>query len=109
MYDFATIYVVMLMNDIGQKLREIRKQKGFPQKVIAEHIGVRRSNYSRIEHNLQKLTPEQIALFCEFCDVSADYILGIKVQDKIVYDTMSMDSILKRLEEIEAIIKQRTQ
>ena len=43
------------MNDLGKKLREIRKRKGFPQKVIAQHIGVRRSNYSRIENNLQKM------------------------------------------------------
>ena len=92
------------MNDIGEKLREIRKQKGFPQKVIAEHIGVRRSNYSRIEHNMQKLTPEQIALFCEFCDVSADYILGIKADNKIVYDEMTIDIINRKIKEIQTLL-----
>ena len=92
------------MNDIGEKLREIRKQKGFPQKVIAEHIGVRRSNYSRIEHNMQKLTPEQIALFCEFCDVSADYILGIKADNKVVYDEMTIDIIERKLKEIQTLL-----
>lgn len=92
------------MNDIGEKLREIRKQKGFPQKVIAEHIGVRRSNYSRIEHNMQKLTPEQIALFCEFCDVSADYILGIKADNKIVYDEMTIDIINRKIQEIQTLL-----
>lgn len=95
------------MNDIGQKLREIRKRHGFPQKVIAEHIGVRRSNYSRIEHNLQKLTPEQIALFCEFCDVSADYILGIKADNKVVYDEQTMASIQRKLREIDNLINQK--
>ena len=95
------------MNDIGQKLREIRKQKGFPQKVIAEHIGVRRSNYSRIEHNMQKLTPEQIALFCEFCDVSADYVLGIRANSKIVYDEFTVDDIKRKLRDIEKLIDQK--
>jgi transcriptional regulator with XRE-family HTH domain len=92
------------MNDIGEKLREIRKRKGFPQKVIAEHIGVRRSNYSRIEHNMQKLTPEQIALFCEFCDVSSDYILGIKANNKIVYDEMTIDIINRKIKEIQTLL-----
>ena len=48
------------------------------------------------EHNMQKLTPEQIALFCEFCDVSADYILGIKANNKIVYDEYTVDDIKRK-------------
>ena len=107
MCEFATILVVMCMNDIGQKLREIRKQKGFPQKVIAEHIGVRRSNYSRIENNLQKLTPEQIALFCEFCDVSADYILGIKANHKVVYNEFTISDVMRKIKDIEKLLDQK--
>ncbi len=92
------------MNDLGKKLKEIRKRKGFPQKVIAQHIGVRRSNYSRIENNFQKMTPEQIALFCEFCDVSADYLLGIKPNHKVSYDEETIDSIKKKLNDINRLL-----
>lgn len=91
--------------NIGQRLREIRDKRGFPQKVIAEHLGLHRTNYSRIENNLQKLTPEQIALFCEFCDVSADYVLGIHVNNKVVFHQESIDEIKKHLQDIQQIIK----
>ncbi|QMS85696.1 helix-turn-helix domain-containing protein [Candidatus Xianfuyuplasma coldseepsis] len=93
------------MNNIGEMLRKIRDEKGFPQKVIAEHLGVHRTNYSRIENNIQKLTPEQIVLFCEFCDVSADYLLGVSVQNKEVYSVQTMEEITKKADEIKALIK----
>jgi transcriptional regulator with XRE-family HTH domain len=99
--------MVINMNDVGKKLREIRKRKGFPQKAVAEYIGVRRSNYSRIEHNLQKLTPEQITLFCEFCDVSADYILGIKANHKVTYEEETIDLIKRKIKDIENLLNQK--
>lgn len=93
------------MNNIGEMLKKIRDEKGFPQKVIAQHLGVHRTNYSRIENNIQKLTPEQIVLFCEFCDISADYLLGVSVQNKEVYSTQTMDEINTKVNEIKALIK----
>lgn len=92
-------------NNIGQRLREIRDRRGFPQKVIAEHLGLHRTNYSRIENNLQKLTPEQIILFCEFCDVSADYLLGIKANNKVVFNTETMETIEQHLDDIKRLLK----
>ena len=65
------------MNKIGQKLKNIRKQKGFPQKAIADALQMGRSGYSRIENDLQKISPEQIKMFCEFCNISADYVLDV--------------------------------
>lgn len=94
-----------MSKNIGQRLREIRDKRGFPQKVIAEHLGLHRTNYSRIENNLQKLTPEQIVLFCEFCDVSADFLLGIHANNKVVFHQETIESIEQRLEEIKQIIK----
>jgi transcriptional regulator with XRE-family HTH domain len=91
--------------NLGQQLREIRDKRGFPQKVIAAHLGLHRTNYSRIENNLQKLTPEQIKLFCEFCDVSADYLLGIHANNKVVFHEETIDSIESHLNEIRKIIK----
>ena len=93
------------MNNIGEMLRKIREEKGFPQKAVAEQLGVHRTNYSRIENNIQKLTPEQIVLFCQFCDVSADYLLGVSVNNKEVFSIQTVDEIEQRLGEIKALIK----
>jgi len=95
------------MNDIGKMLRQIREERGFPQKAIAEHLGVHRTNYSRIENNIQKLTPEQIVLFCEFCDVSADFLLGVTANNKEVYSTQTIDEMQQHLHDIESLIKRQ--
>lgn len=93
------------MNNLGKKLKRIRDEKGFPQKLIAEHLGVHRSNYSKIENNIQKLTPEQIKLFCEFCDVSADYLLEVQTNNKITISTQNRDDFVDKLEEIKRILQ----
>ena len=92
------------MKNLGSKLKRIREEKGFPQKLIAEHLGLHRTNYSRTENNLQKLTPEQIALFCEFCDISADYLLGVEAKREKVITVKDKNDILQKLEEIRAIL-----
>ena len=71
-----------VMKTIGEKLKQIRETKGFPQKHVADLLGIQRPNYSKVENNKQSLTPSQIKLFCEFFDVSADYILDIIVNNK---------------------------
>ena len=92
------------MKNIGKQLRKIRDEKGFPQKLIAEHLGLHRTNYSRIENNLQKLTPEQIILFCEFCDVSANYLLGVKSNNEKGISTTDINEINEKLKKISDLI-----
>lgn len=93
------------MDDLGSKLKEIREQKGFPQKQVAEILGVQRPNYSKIENNKQGLTPIQIKLFCEFFNVSADYLLDIKVDQKKSISKYQQDAILRQLDYIKDTIK----
>lgn len=93
------------MKTIGEKLKEIRETKGFPQKVVADLLGVQRPNYSKIENNNQNLTPEQIKLFCEFFDVSADYILGIEINSNKAISKFDQEAMLRHLEKIKDYIK----
>lgn len=93
------------MNDLGERLKQIRNEKGFPQKVVADFLNLHRSNYSKIENNQQNMTTHQLRLFCQFCDVSADYILGLRVQSKKVYSLDDINKILKNIRSIENILK----
>ena len=92
------------MENLGTKLKRIREEQGFPQKVIADHIGVHRANYSKIENNIQRLTPKQIKLFCEFCDVSADYLLEIESNNKVTLSTQDRDDLIKKLDYIKSLL-----
>lgn len=92
------------MKSVGTKLKELREDSDFPQKVIADLLGIQRSNYSRIENGHQNLNQSQIKLLCEFLNVSADYLLGIKVKNKRVISNKDEHDIQKKLKEIQDII-----
>jgi transcriptional regulator with XRE-family HTH domain len=60
---------------IKEKLKTVRKKKGFTQEEIARHIAVDTLNYSRKENGEVKITPkewEKIANFLN-CDVEEIY------------------------------------
>jgi len=52
----------------------------------------------------KKLTPEQIILFCEFCDISSDYLLGIKSANQKVVSLTDLDEINQKLKEIDELL-----
>lgn len=93
------------MNNLGKRLKEIREKRGFPQKVVAEYLGLHRSNYSKVENGIQKLTGEQVAMFCEFCDVSADYVLNINTDNKVTLSHQKIDDIKKQLNDLLKLIE----
>lgn len=93
------------MKTIGEKLKEIRELRNFPQKHIADLLGVQRPNYSKIENNKQNLTPQQIKIFCEFFDISADYILDIRVDGKKTIAKYEQDAIMRYVEKIKDTVK----
>ena len=92
------------MENLGTKLKRIREDKGFPQKLIADHLGLHRANYSKIESNIQRLTPKQIKLFCEFCDVSADYLLGVESKNKLTISTQDRDELVDKMDFIKSLL-----
>ena len=94
------------MKTLGERLKEIRDLRGFPQKQVAAVLGLQRSNYSKIENNHQNMSHKQLKLFCEFCDVSADYLLGITSSNKKTFSLDSLKEIEERLEYIKDVIKE---
>lgn len=66
------------MNIIGERLVELRKERGFSQKEVAKMLGIDRSNYSKYELGKLEVNPAMIRKLTELYNVSADYIIGIK-------------------------------
>jgi len=94
------------MKTLGERLKEIRNLRNFPQKQVADFLGLQRSNYSKIENNHQNMSHKQLRLFCQFCDVSADFLLGITSSNKKTFSINSLKEIDDRLEYIKDIINQ---
>ena len=96
----------MNMKTLGERLKEIRELRGFPQKQVAAVLGLQRPNYSKIENNHQNMNHKQLKMFCEFCDVSADYLLGITSNSKKTFSLNSIKEIENRLDYIKDVINQ---
>lgn len=67
-----------LKKQIGERLKEARKQTGFTQKQIAQELRMTQQQYSRFENGIFELNYEQIIYLCNKYDISADYLFGLK-------------------------------
>lgn len=62
---------------MGERLRELRFERNFTQKQIAEALGISIRAYSHYEIGDREPSIEIIKLLCKLFNVSADYLLGL--------------------------------
>ena len=65
----------LIMNEIGIKIREIRKKKGLSQEDLAESAKVNLRTIQRIEKNESEPRGKTINLICEVLDINTEDIL----------------------------------
>ncbi len=71
------------MNEIGQKIKEIRKKKGLSQEELAESAKVNLRTIQRIENNENEPRGKTLNLICEVLDINIEDILDYgKKEDK---------------------------
>ena len=67
----------MGMNTFGERLKELRMEKGLSQKALAEQLGCNQSMVSFWENGVNEPTESSIKKAALFFEVSADYLLGL--------------------------------
>lgn len=63
-------------NNIGIKLKAIRKEKGLTQEEFIKKLNCKRSTLSKYENNKNSITVDFIFYLCKKYNISADYLLG---------------------------------
>lgn len=63
------------MNEIGEKIREVRKKKGLSQEELAESAKVNLRTIQRIENNESEPRGKTLNLICEVLDINLEDIL----------------------------------
>ena len=63
---------------ICERLKELRTEKGYSQKQVADMLKIDRSNYSKYELGKLDLNTDMLINICKLYDVSSDYILGLE-------------------------------
>lgn len=66
------------MENFGEKLKELRLEKGLTQKELAMELGNAQSAIYYWETNRQEPTISALKKLCTFFDVSADYLIGLE-------------------------------
>lgn len=66
------------METFGEKLKELRVEKGLTQQQLAQQIGNAQSAIVYWEANKQEPSISALKKLCLFFDISADYLLGLE-------------------------------
>lgn len=63
---------------IGEKIKELRKEKNISQQQLGNQIGVSQKAIDYWERGVNEPKASYVVALCDFFDVSADYLLGRK-------------------------------
>lgn len=62
---------------LGERLKELREERGFTQKQIAEKLGLHSVTYLHYEKSQREPPLCVLAEMAQFFEVSTDYLLGL--------------------------------
>lgn len=62
----------------GQRIREMRIEKGLSQQELAQKLQTTQKNISKYELEILDLNTDLIIKICKFFEISADYLLGLE-------------------------------
>ena len=65
------------LTDIGERLRSIRKERGYTQLRMQMLTGIDQSDYSKIESGKRHYTFEQCRRIAQALNTSMDYLAGL--------------------------------
>jgi len=60
-----------------KRMRDLREDRDFLQREIAEVLGTSQTMYARYERGANELPLRHLITLCKFYGVSADYFLGL--------------------------------
>lgn len=64
------------MKTLGERLKDLRKEKGYTLEQVAEKLNTTKVTISRYENNLREPKRETISQFAKLFNVSTDYLHG---------------------------------
>lgn len=65
-----------LLVGLGNRLKELRKEKGLTQQSMADMMGITMRNYQRYEYGMINVPATTLNFFADFFGVTTDYLLG---------------------------------
>lgn len=66
------------MEKLAEKLKELRIEKGLSQREVSSALGMTRNAFTNYENGYREPSLDNLKKICQFFNVSADYLLGLK-------------------------------
>lgn len=90
------------MNDIGHKIQECRKEKGWTQEKLAQKMGISRATVAQYEAGKRKPKYETIVRFADALGTSTDNLLGQfddfwGIKDSVELEAFELNRIIQTL------------
>ena len=70
------------MQTMIERIRGLREDNDLTQKQIAKVLGTSQTMYARYERGANEIPVRHLTTLCEFYNVSADYLLGTRLNEK---------------------------
>ena len=74
------------MQRIGQIIRSLRLEKGYPLRKVAAYLDIDQAILSKIERGQRKITKKQVIQLAKFFGYSEKELLVAYLSDKIIYE-----------------------
>ena len=87
----------MEKQNMGDRIREVRKKRNLTQEQLAEKLGVTFTYVSELERNLKMPSMPLFIRLVEELDVSADYLLRDIVSPSTLYPDKAIANKMERL------------
>lgn len=87
---------------IGKKLKELRKERGLTQQVVANCLNISRSVYSQYENDEREPSLKRLIAICRFYRTTLDHVCSNN--NRILVDITDLDEIQRA--KIQAIIRE---
>lgn len=70
--------MIINLENVGKRLKELRKEQNMTQQDVADYLKIDRSNYSKYENGKLELNLSMLASLAELYKVRTDYLLGLE-------------------------------
>ena len=86
------------MKDMGKRIQDARKNKGFKAIDFADIIGIGKDQLSRIDNGRVVCKLEYIYVIAQYLEISTDYLLYGKEKYKVSDELIATRNIEKKLQ-----------
>jgi transcriptional regulator with XRE-family HTH domain len=101
-------YHYFCLMDLADNIKTIREEKNLKQIEVANHIGVDKSAYSKIEKGLRALTVEELQKMAQLFNLTTDQIISYdgKMPKEVVIEDKTAVEQMRLIQQLEDDDKQ---